>query len=212
MSVAVTMNQVSQTPPRFVDNSTTYHLDASGPDPELKKILPLVFATLDTQIKEEIIDDSEIFAPLFVDKSQGVVKRSVSSQKVLPVLSDDFKGISTYFSGFHPGIDYRAPLGTAIHAILPGIVNQVGYERGGYGRFVILLHYVDGKTLFSLYAHMYKTVVKAGETVDSGQIIGQVGLTGHTTGPHLHFELHDTTRALNPLKFFAANNLAMVAK
>lgn len=212
MSATMTMTQPSTTQQRFVDQTTSYHMDAAGPDPELKKILPLVFASLTADVSPANQDDAEIFATLFVDNSQGAVKKSVSTQKIYPIAPDDLIGISTYFSRFHPGVDYRAKLGTPIHAILPGVVNEISYERGGYGRYIVLVHHVDGKTLFSLYAHMRETNVIVGDTVEAGEKIGEVGLTGHTTGPHLHFELHDSNIAMDPTRFFSKNNIAMVTK
>ncbi len=211
MSVAMTMIQPAQAPPRFVEQPISYHSDSAGPDPELKKILPLVFASLTTE-ESTSQDDAEFFASLFIDKTHGTIKKSVSTQKVLPIVGDDLLGISSYFTGGHPGIDYRAKVGTTIHSILPGVVNEVAYERGGYGRYAIVVHHVDGKTLFSLYAHMRMTTVSAGDTVEAGDKIGEVGLTGRTTGPHLHFELHDTRSAMNPTRFFSGSTLAMVTK
>lgn len=212
MPVAIVAHQAAQAPQRFVEQTVPYTLDAAGPDPELKKILPLVFKSLDAQIDAEAPDDAEIFAPIFVDKTTGIVKKSVSTQKVLPIAKDESAGISTYFSGWHPGLDYRAKVGTTIRAVLPGVVNEVSFERGGFGRYVILVHHLDGKTVFSLYAHMKSTNVMLGQYVEAGEKIGEVGLTGRTTGPHLHFELHDTKRAMDPVRFFAGSTLAMVTK
>jgi murein DD-endopeptidase MepM/ murein hydrolase activator NlpD len=210
MSAMISVPQHSSSHQRFVDQSPTYQADASGPDPELKKILPMVFESVGSDIVSQSQHDAEFFAPLFVDNSKGTIQKSVSTQKVSPIAPEDLIGISSYYSSFHPGIDYRAKLDTPIRAILPGIVNEVGYERGGYGNYIILVHHVDGKTLFSLYAHMRMPKMIAGDQVDVGDKIGEVGLTGRTTGPHLHFELHDTSRAMNPLKFFTTNNIAMV--
>lgn len=212
MPVTMTMTQPAKAPPRFVEQASEYHLDAAGPDPELKKILPLVFASLEAQINPANPDDAEIFAPFFVDKTQGTVKKSVSAQKILPIATDNLLGISSYFSGFHPGLDYRAKVGSPIHAILPGVVNEIAFEIGGYGRYVVLMHHVDGKTLFSLYAHLKVINVRVGESVEVGEKLGEVGLTGRTTGPHLHFELHDTKRAIDPLRFFSGSSLAMAVK
>jgi murein DD-endopeptidase MepM/ murein hydrolase activator NlpD len=213
MAVLMTIPQPAQAvAQRFVEQTIPYQLEAAGPDPELKKILPLVFSSLamDKGTPEQN-EAAEIFAPVFVDR-QGAVRRSVSTQKVLPIAPEEMTGISTYFSGFHPGIDYRAKIGTPIRAVLPGVVNEVSFERGGFGRYVILVHHVDGKTMFSLYSHMRQSNVEEGDVVEAGQKVGEVGLTGRTTGPHLHFELHDTKRAMDPRKFFAGSAIAMVAK
>lgn len=209
----MTMPQPAQASQRFVEQTTSYHLDAAGSDPELKKILPLMFSSLAVETEsEELGENTEIFAKLYVDNSEGKVKKSISTQKMSPIAADQLTGVSSRFTRFHPGIDYRAKVGTPIHAILPGTVNEVSFERGGYGRYVILVHHVDGKTIFSLYAHLRKTHVSAGDAVDVGDVIGEVGMTGRTTGPHLHFELHDSSRAMDPLRFLSGNNLAMVTK
>lgn len=212
MTVVMTMNQPSQVQQRFVEQPIIYHSDSAGPDPELKKLLPMVFANLNLDTPLVNQDDDEIFATMFVDKTNGLIRKSVNTDKVMPIAPEDFKGISTYFSGFHPGIDYRAKFGSPIRSILPGTVNEVGFERGGYGKFVIVVHHVDGRTLFSLYAHMRETEVVAGDSVEAGQKLGEVGLTGHTTGPHLHFELHSSQVAMDPLRFFSGNTIAMVVR
>lgn len=180
-------------------------------EPELKQVIPLAY--LDDKVENEgnsLQADTDLFAPLFVDNSKGIVRKSVTSEKVMPIAADAIVGISTYFTRLHAGVDYRAKVGTSIRAILPGTVNEVSYDRGGYGRYIVLVHHVDGKTLFSLYAHMRATNVAAGDSVEAGDVIGEVGLTGRTTGPHLHFELHDTRTAMNPVTFFKNTVLAMV--
>lgn len=196
---------------RFVEQAPEQQT-ASVIDPELKRVMPLAFTTIKTDTGTPDQDDATLFAPLYVDNTKGKVRSSISTQKIMPIGPDGIIGISTYFSRFHPGVDYRAKVGTAIHAMLPGTVNEIGFERGGYGRYIVLVHHVDGKTIFSLYAHMRMSAVTLGDIVDAGQKIGEVGLTGHTTGPHLHFEIHDDFRAMDPMKFFASNVLAMVVK
>lgn len=195
----------------FVEQVTVTQKETK-PEPELKEVLPLVYANpkLDAGVADQ--SDAELFAPLFVENSNQVITRSVSADKVMPVEITALKGISTYFTRFHPGIDYRANMGTPVHAVLPGTVNEVSFERGGYGRYIVLVHRADGKILFSLYAHLRATKVAVGDTVDTNDVIGEVGLTGRTTGPHLHFELHDTKMAMNPIKFFTKNTLAMIMK
>ncbi len=181
---------------------------------ELKQVLPLAFPDKDKKADSEDAEDvvTEVFAPILVEESQNVIPKAVSAEKATPIELENVTGISTYFSRFHPGIDYRAKLGTPIRAILPGIVSEVGFQRGGYGRYVILVHYTEGKTIFSLYAHMKETNVEVGDKVETKDIIGAVGLTGRSTGPHLHFELHDTKTAMDPIRFFANKALAMVLK
>ena len=98
---------------------------------------------------------------------------------------------------FHPGIDIAAPVGTAIHATGDGVVVAAGWGTG-YGREVILNH---GHGVTTLYAHMASIAVIPGQTVSRGQIIGYVGLSGRSTGAHLHYEvrIHDTP--VNPHRY-----------
>jgi murein DD-endopeptidase MepM/ murein hydrolase activator NlpD len=86
---------------------------------------------------------------------------------------------------FHKGLDLAAPEGTPVHAAVSGEVIFAGYENG-YGNTVVVQH-TDG--LQTRYAHLGKANVKRGETITGGQVLGVVGTSGHSTGPHLHFEV-----------------------
>jgi murein DD-endopeptidase MepM/ murein hydrolase activator NlpD len=97
----------------------------------------------------------------------------------------------------HDGIDLAAPEGTRVAAAAAGEVLYVG-DQSGYGRIVILRH---PGGLVTLYAHMRRTFVEEGARVDRGAPIGEVGQTGRTSGPHLHFEVRDGTRPRNPLLY-----------
>ena len=96
----------------------------------------------------------------------------------------------------HKGVDYGAPVGTPIRATASGTVSEAKYS-GAYGKQVRVFHEDLGLT--SAYAHMSKMYVKEGDFVHAGQIIGKVGLTGRTTGPHLHYEVMKGTTRINPL-------------
>jgi murein DD-endopeptidase MepM/ murein hydrolase activator NlpD len=98
----------------------------------------------------------------------------------------------------HNGVDYAAPRGTPIYAAGDGVVKQAGW-KAGYGRWVSIRHkngYVTG------YAHQSRIAggIEPGVTVKQGQVIGFVGSTGFSTGPHLHYEVHVNGRPVNPLK------------
>ncbi len=95
----------------------------------------------------------------------------------------------------HQGADYAAPSGAPVLASAPGKVLRTGYDPSGYGRFVEIQH---GEGLTSLYAHLSRVDVRPGDRVDGGEAIGAVGSTGHSTGPHLHFEVRRRGRPLNP--------------
>ena len=98
---------------------------------------------------------------------------------------------------FHPGIDIPAPRGTPIVSADAGTVVSAGSE-GGYGLMITLYH---GDGLYTRYAHLHNFAVTVGQEVRQGQIIGFVGTTGRTTGPHLHFEVVQNGRQLNPMNF-----------
>jgi murein DD-endopeptidase MepM/ murein hydrolase activator NlpD len=97
----------------------------------------------------------------------------------------------------HRGIDIAGPIGTPIVAAAPGEVISAGWNSGGYGNLVRIRH-ADGSV--TLYAHNSRLRVRRGETVEQGQPIAEMGSTGFSTGPHLHFEVHpDGQGAVNPI-------------
>lgn len=98
---------------------------------------------------------------------------------------------------FHAGVDIAAPLGEEIHAVQSGKVRFAG-KRGGYGLTVELEH-ADGSV--TRYAHASRIHVRKGDTVEAGEAIADVGSTGHSTGPHLHFEARRQGRAVDPLRY-----------
>ncbi|MBI5203049.1 MAG: M23 family metallopeptidase, partial [Elusimicrobia bacterium] len=97
----------------------------------------------------------------------------------------------------HKGIDIAADQGVGVLAAAPGRVLFAGESEGGYGNVIIVRH--DEKTT-SLYAHNEKVLVKEGATVTAGQTIALLGSTGHSTGPHVHFEIRVRDKAVNPRK------------
>lgn len=101
---------------------------------------------------------------------------------------------------FHKGIDFSAPIGTEIVATGDGKVTEVHKgANGGYGRYVEIDH---GYEYSTLYAHMNKIIVKEGQQVKRGQVIGYVGNSGKSSGPHLHYEVKKNGSAINPINFF----------
>jgi len=101
----------------------------------------------------------------------------------------------------HDGVDYGAPSGMPIRSAAAGTVVASGV-RGGYGNATIIDH---GGGLATLYAHQSEIFVTPGASVTAGQVIGAVGSTGFSTGPHLHFEVRVTGAPVNPLLHLAAN-------
>lgn len=103
--------------------------------------------------------------------------------------------LSTRFSTWHPGIDIAAGLSMPIHPILDGEIVQVGRDFFGLGNFVEVLHENGFK---SKYAHMGKIYVKAGDKVSQENLLGEVGMTGHTSGPHTHLEITHNGNYIDP--------------
>lgn len=104
----------------------------------------------------------------------------------------------------HKGIDIAAPIGTPIMAAAPGEVIFAGWNSGGYGNLVKLQH-SDGSVTF--YAHNNRVLVNNGQKVKQGQLIAEMGSTGRSTGPHLHFEIRPNgTTAINPIARLPRSN------
>jgi len=99
----------------------------------------------------------------------------------------------------HTGMDFSAKSGTPIYATGDGKISKVRKSRKGYGNHVIIDHGYGYKTL---YAHMIKYIVRKGQKVKRGEVIGYVGSTGTSVAPHLHYEVHKDGRKINPVNFY----------
>ena len=101
----------------------------------------------------------------------------------------------------HTGMDFAAPRGYRIKAADSGKVLFSGFKRG-YGNVTIINHgWRKNKRISSLYAHQWKILVQKGQSVRKGQLIGYVGSTGYSTGPHLHFEIRENGSPVNPSQY-----------
>lgn len=98
---------------------------------------------------------------------------------------------------YHPGIDIAVDYGTPIKASSTGVVQEADWN-GGYGRFVSIDH---GEGLTSCYGHMSAVAVAPGQHVRRGDVIGYVGSSGYSTGPHVHFEIRQNGNTVNPLNY-----------
>jgi murein DD-endopeptidase MepM/ murein hydrolase activator NlpD len=99
----------------------------------------------------------------------------------------------------HPGLDFSAPTGTPIYATSDGVVQTAGFNTDGYGNKVVINH---GYGFQTLYAHMVRVKAKAGQSVKRGEVIGYVGSTGKSTGPHLHYEVIKRGAKVDPVYYF----------
>ena len=118
----------------------------------------------------------------------------------LQFISSGFGYRSDPFTGgaaFHPGLDFRGPIGAPIYAAAKGQVSFVG-QKSGYGNCVEVSH---GNGLVTRYAHMSAFRTQLGHIVNAGELIGAIGSTGRSTGPHLHFEVRINDQPVNPRPF-----------
>lgn len=137
------------------------------------------------------------WSPTAPDVNQTVVTTTFNTF-VFPVV--ETLGMSQGYHGLHPGVDLRAPRGTKVVSLAEGVVIEVEKIWGGYGHYVRIAH--QG-TLSSLYAHLDEVSVKPGQKVVAGEVIGTVGMTGWTTGPHLHLEVSVADKTVNPMNYIA---------
>jgi len=127
---------------------------------------------------------------------------------ILPISSTKIKRVGHFGMRRHPiygiwklheGTDFTAKRGTPIHATGDGIVEEVHSSKRGYGNQILINHGFGYKTR---YAHLSKFLVKEGQKIKRGDIIGLVGNTGLSTGPHLHYEVRKNGRAIDPINFY----------
>ena len=120
-----------------------------------------------------------------------------------PMVTSSFGYRRDPFTGrgaMHSGLDFKGPLGSPIYAAAKGVVTFVG-RKAGYGNVVEVSH---GNGLMTRYAHMSRFATTVGTRVAAGDIIGAIGSTGRSTGPHLHFEVRINDRAVDPRPFLKA--------
>ena len=128
---------------------------------------------------------------------------------IQPLSNKDLKRIASGFGHridpvyktikFHAGLDFTAPQGTPIYASANGTVKIAAHLGTGYGNHVVINH---GYGYETLYGHMYRIKARPGQRVRRGEIIGYVGSTGKSTGPHCHYEVHKNGRPMDPVYFF----------
>ena len=128
---------------------------------------------------------------------------------VQPIAIKDFGRISDYFGRrrdpftgkprMHHGMDFTGPVGTEIYATGDGKVVKAEFSHFGYGKEVVIDHGFGYKTI---YAHLRKIEVETGDEVSRGDVIGTLGNTGRSTGPHLHYEIRSNHRPVNPMHYY----------
>ena len=156
---------------------------------------------------------SEIYSPVIENPAGRIVSPEMpvlpSQEEYLPEAPNRFEGYiwpaqGVLTSGYgwrwgrmHRGVDIAGPVGTPIYAAAPGVVVKSGWNSGGYGNMVDIRH-PDGS--LTRYAHNSRLLVNEGQEVRQGQQIAEMGSTGYSTGPHLHFEIHIPNQGtINPI-------------
>lgn len=140
-------------------------------------------------------------------KNQG--EKLASIPAIQPVSNRDLDKIASGFGmridpvygtpKMHKGLDFTAPQGTPVYATGNGTVTEASFSAGGFGNHVIINHGYGYKTL---YGHMVRMKVREGQKVKRGELIGWVGSTGKSTGPHCHYEVHVNGVEVDPVYFF----------
>ena len=160
------------------------------------------------QITKQLYIQSKSFDDVIeLAKNKAVMLASIPA--IQPVSNKNLKQMASGFGmrihpiyktqQFHAGMDFTAKIGTPIYATGNGKIEKVESSARGYGKYVIIDHGFGYKTL---YAHMSKFKVTIGQKVNRGDVIGYVGNTGLSSGPHLHYEVHKYGEKINPVNFY----------
>ena len=166
-----------------------------------------VYDTNGTQLSQQILSTEVIKEPVTEKIVVGTKKQAKTSyitgsgQFIWPV--PGYRNCSRWYGGSHKGVDICAAAGTPIYASAGGTVTKAGYNRAGagngYGNSIIINH---GNGYTTVYAHCLSLVVRAGQSVKQGQLIGYVGSTGRSSGNHCHFEIRRNGSYIAPQNVF----------
>ena len=141
------------------------------------------------------LEDQVELAPTVLISSPDLMSSAVTTQETYAYPVERLRYVGQYYKADHKGYDLNSYVGDDVYSYTSGQVAQVKYAQTGYGHHVLVDH---GSNLFTVYAHLGEIFVKPGQRVEAGQVLGEIGMTGYTTGPHLHFEVRDNFVAVNP--------------
>jgi len=153
--------------------------------------------TMENQLEKE----EQVIGTTLQSYSYGSAPSGKLLWPVLGKISSGFGNRKSYSGNFkfHAGLDIYAPIGSPIYAAETGQVIKAEYDGSGYGNCILIYH---GGNFATFYAHLSGFAISNGQYVQKGQVIGYVGITGFTTGPHLHFEVRIKGAVNNPLNYF----------
>ena len=165
---------------------------------------------IDVLRKELAIQSKSLDAILKLAKAKDKLLAAIPA--IQPVRNENLKRMVSGFGyrtdpftkarKMHKGMDFTSKTGTPIYATGDGVVAKADNTVSGYGNHIVIRHGFGYETL---YAHLSKYKCKAGQRVKRGDIIGLVGSTGRSEGPHLHYEVHKNGKVVNPLNFYYGN-------
>ena len=160
------------------------------------------------QLTKQLYLQSKSFDEV-IDLAKNKSNMLASIPAIQPVANKDLKRMASgYGYRIHPiyktrkmhyGMDFSAKTGTEIYATGDGVVSKIKRSKRGYGNYVKINHGFGYETL---YAHMSKYIVKRGQKVKRGEVIGYVGNSGISTAPHLHYEVRKDNKKINPMNFY----------
>ncbi|MBA9072699.1 murein DD-endopeptidase MepM/ murein hydrolase activator NlpD [Flavobacterium gossypii] len=165
---------------------------------------------VDVISKELVIQSKSLDEILKLAKEKEKLLSAIPA--IQPVKNEQLKQMASGFGyrsdpftkirKFHAGMDFSAKTGTPIYATGDGVVERADNTASGYGNHIVIRHGFGYETL---YGHLSKYKVRAGQHVKRGDIIGYVGSTGRSEAPHLHYEVHKNGEVVNPLNFYYGN-------
>lgn len=161
-----------------------------------------------TGIKSRLAVQKSSFEDL-IDMVKNKEVLLASTPAIQPVSNKNLNRLSSGFGyridpvyktpKMHAGLDFAAPQGTPVYATANGKIKFAGNSGNGYGNHIIINH---GFSYETLYGHLYRIKAQTGAKINRGEVIGWVGNSGKSTGPHLHYEVHKNGKPLDPVYFF----------
>jgi murein DD-endopeptidase MepM/ murein hydrolase activator NlpD len=189
---------------KAIEKNDEMKLVASMSDPELIRSITASMIEIRNRLNRQNLSFNEI--EHLVANKENLLAHLPAIQ---PVSNKDLSRIASGFglridpvyktTKFHKGLDFTAPQGTPIYATANGTVKLAEQSVSGFGNHVVLDH---GYGYETLYGHMVRIKAQAGQTVKRGELIGWVGTTGKSTGPHCHYEVHKNGEAVDPIYYF----------
>ncbi len=165
---------------------------------------------VDILSKELVIQSRSLDEIFKIAKEKSKLLSAIPA--IQPIRNENLKAMASGFGyrsdpftkvrKFHAGMDFSAKNGTPIFATGDGVVERADANASGYGNHIVIRH---GYGYETLYGHLSKYKVRAGQSVKRGDVIGYVGSTGRSEAPHLHYEVHKNGEVVNPLNFYYGN-------